>query len=163
MTNNDNNNQEKKYLIFLLEQNLYGLSIDNVSEIMEYQSPTKIPNLPPYVHGLFNLRGKVLPIIDLSVYLGQSNTRILKKTCIVVINYQYNNQLIYLSILVDDVVDVIEIFASSLEKVPDINMKINSEFIKNMFILNNQIVMLLDINQVFSEKALNIIAGIPND
>jgi len=157
-----NEANEEKYLIFLLEQNLYGLLVDNVTEILEYQAPTKIPNVPLYVHGLFNLRGKVLPIIDLSVYLGQDNTKILKKTCIVVINYQYNNQLVYLGILVDDVVDVIMIPAASLEKVPDINMKIKAEFIKNMFILREQIVMLLDINQVFSEKALNIIAGIPN-
>lgn len=157
-----NEANEEKYLIFLLEQNLYGLLVDNVTEILEYQAPTKIPNVPLYVHGLFNLRGKVLPIIDLSVYLGQDNTKILKKTCIVVINYQYNNQLVSLGILVDDVVDVIMIPAALLEKVPDINMKIKAEFIKNMFILREQIVMLLDINQVFSEKALNIIAGIPS-
>lgn len=156
------NNNEQKYLIFLLEQNLYGLLIDNVTEILEYQVPTKIPNVPLYVHGLFNLRGKVLPIIDLGVYFGQNSTKIFKKTCIVVINYQYNNQQVYLGILVDDVVDVIDIPTVSLEKVPDINMKIKAEFVKSMFILREKIVMLLDINQVFSEKALNIIADIPS-
>ncbi len=160
--NKDTNKDDNKYLIFSLDQNLYGLAIENVSEIIEYQHPTKIPNLPPYIHGLLNLRGKVVPLIDFNLYLGQTNTKVLKKTCAVIINCLFNNKLISLGILVDDVLDVIEVLPSSLEATPDFNIKIRSEFVKNMFVLNEQIVILLDINQVFSVNTLNIIADIPN-
>ena len=80
---------DNKYLIFSLDQNLYGVAIGNVSEIIEYQRPTKIPNLPPFIHGLLNLRGKVLPIIDFNLYLGQSSTVISKKTSEVIITYVF--------------------------------------------------------------------------
>jgi purine-binding chemotaxis protein CheW len=156
-TEEDNN----KYLIFALDQNLYGVAIGNVSEIIEYQRPTKIPNLPSYIHGLLNLRGKVLPIIDFNLYLGQTTTLITKKTSAVIINYVFKNQVINLGVLVDDVLDVVEIPPESLEHVPDLNVKIKSEFIKNMFVLNEKIVILFDVNQVFSENALNVIADIP--
>ena len=152
---------DNKYLIFSLDQNLYGVAIGNVSEIIEYQRPTKIPNLPPFIHGLLNLRGKVLPIIDFNLYLGQSSTVISKKTSEVIITYVFKNQLISLGILVDDVIDVVEIPPESLEHVPDLNVKIKSEFIKNMFVLNERIVILFDVNQVFSENALDIIADVP--
>ena len=167
MTNIDNitdqnKEDDNKYLIFSLDQNLYGVSIGNVSEIIEYQRPTKIPNLPPYIHGLLNLRGKVLPIIDFNLYLGQTVTTVIsKKTSAVIINYVFKNQVINLGILVDDVLDVVEIPPESLEHVPDLNVKIKSEFIKNMFVLNDKIVILFDVTQVFSENALNIIADIP--
>jgi purine-binding chemotaxis protein CheW len=152
-----------QYLIFLLDHNLYGLPIANITEIIEYQTPTKIPSLPIYIHGLLNLRGKVLPIIDLNLYLGQNNTAIFKKTSALIINYLFKNQVINLGILVDEVVDVVEINQESLENVLDFNIKIKPEFVKNMVILDGKIVVLLDINQVFSEKALNIIADIPKN
>lgn len=153
--------QNNKYLIFTLEQNLYGLAVEHVFEIIEYQSPTKIPNLPPYIPGLLNLRGKVLPIIDFNLYLGQKNTIIAKNTSAIIINYYFKNKAITLGILVDAVLDVVEISELSLEHVPDLSIKIKPEFIQGMFILNDKIVTLLDINRIFSETTANIIADIP--
>jgi len=148
------NKDENKYLIFQLNQVLYGLDIANVVEIIEYKPPTKVPNVPSFVHGLLNLRGKVLPIIDFNLYLGQSNTVVSKKTCAVIVDYFFNNQPTSVGILVDNVLDVIEVQPEILEKTPDFGVNIKSEFIKNMFILNNQIIILLNINNVFSKPVL---------
>lgn len=145
---------ENKYLIFQLNQVLYGIDIANVIEIIEYKQPTKVPNLPSFVHGLLNLRGKVLPVIDFNLYLGQSNTAVSKKTCAVIIDYLFNNQPTNVGILVDNVLDVIEVQPEVLEKAPDFGVNIKSEFVKNMFILNNQIIILLNINNIFIKPVL---------
>ena len=148
------NKEENKYLIFQLDQALYGIGIASVIEIIEYKQPTKVPNLPTFVHGLLNLRGKVLPIIDFNLYLGNKDTVISKKTCAVIINYVSNNQPAIVGVLVDNVLDVIEVEPKMLEKTPDFGVKIKSEFIKNMFILNDQIIILLNVNNVFANPIL---------
>lgn len=148
------NKEENKYLIFQLDQALYGIDITSVIEIIEYKQPTKVPNLPSFVHGLLNLRGKVLPIIDFNLYLGNKDTVISKKTCAVIINYVSNNQPAIVGVLVDNVLDVIEVEPKMLEKTPDFGVKIKSEFIKNMFILNDQIIILLNVNNVFVNPIL---------
>lgn len=164
MTNIDNQNNntanqtatkdENKYLIFQLNQVLYGIEIANVVEIIEYKVPTKVPNLPAFVHGLLNLRGKVLPIIDFNVYLGQSNITVSKKTCAIIIDYLFKNQPTSVGILVDNVLDVLEVQPEILEKAPDFGVNIKAEFIKSMCILNNQIIILLNINNIFSKPIL---------
>ena len=146
--------EENKYLIFQLHQALYGIDIANVVEIIEYKQPTKVPNLPPFVHGLLNLRGKVLPIIDFNLYLGYKDTLISKKTCAIIVDYIINNQPSVVGILVDNVLDVIEVESKMLDKTPDFGVKIKSEFIKNMFILNDQVVVLLNINNIFVNPIL---------
>ncbi len=148
------NKEENKYLIFQLDQALYGIGIASIIEIIEYKQPTKVPNLPPFVHGLLNLRGKVLPIIDFNLYLGNKDTVISKKTCEIIVNYVSNNQPAIVGVLVDNVLDVIEVEPKMLEKTPDFGVKIKSEFIKNMFILNDQIIILLNVNNVFVNPIL---------
>ena len=123
------NKEENKYLIFQLDQALYGIGIASVIEIIEYKQPTKVPNLPTFVHGLLNLRGKVLPIIDFNLYLGNKDTVISKKTCAVIINYVSNNQPAIVGVLVDNVLDVIEVEPKMLEKTPDFGVKIKSGFL----------------------------------
>ena len=148
------NKEDNKYLIFQLDRALYGINIASVIEIIEYKQPTKVPNLPTFVHGLLNLRGKVLPIIDFNLYLGNKDTVISKKTCAVIINYVSNNQPAIVGVLVDNVLDVIDVEPKMLEKTPDFGVKIKSEFIKNMFILNDQIIILLNVNNVFVNPIL---------
>lgn len=140
---------ENKYLIFELNKVLYGIDIANVVEIIEYKSPTKVPNLPPFVQGLLNLRGKVLPIIDFNTYLGQTYTIVSKKTCAIIIDYVFENQSNSVGILVDHVLDVLEVQPEILEKIPDFGVNIKAEFVKSMFVLNNQIIILLNINNIF--------------
>ena len=143
------NNHENKYLIFESNKILYGIDIANVLEIIEYKMPTKVPNVPPFVHGLLNLRGKVLPIIDFNLYLGDTGITISKKTCAIIIDYLFHNQLTEIGILVDNVLDVIAIESKILEKPIDFGVNIKPEFVKNMVILNNQIIILLNINNIF--------------
>lgn len=151
---NNNKLQENKYLIFQLNDLLYGLAIEYVIEIIEYKLPTKVPNLPLFVHGLLNLRGKILPIIDFNLYLGKNNTVISKKTCIVIVNYILKGQFNSIGILVDNVLDVLEVQKENLETTPDFGVNIKSEFVKNMFIWNNQIIILLKIDNIFTQPIL---------
>ena len=154
ISNLTKNKQENKYLIFQLNELLYGLDIMNVIEIIEYKLPTKVPNLPLFVHGLLNLRGKVLPVIDFNLYLGKTATVISRKTCIVIINYLLKGQINNIGILVDNVLDVLEVQAEILESTPDFGTNIKPEFVKNMFIFNNQIIILLKIDNIFIQPIL---------
>jgi purine-binding chemotaxis protein CheW len=150
-----NNLQQKdQYLIFQLNRVLYGLDITNVIEIIEYKEPTHVPNLPNFVHGLLNLRGKVLPIVDFNLYLGHNNTLVSKKTCAVIIEYLFDDQVNQVGILVDSVLDVIELQPDNMEKSLDFGVNIKAEFVKNMVVLNEQIIILLDIQNVFTKPIL---------
>lgn len=148
------NKQENKYLIFQLHDLLYGIDIENVTEIIEYTLPTKVPNLPLFVHGLLNLRGKILPVIDFNLYLDKNQTVISKKTCIVIVNYLLKEQINSIGILVDNVLDVLEVQADILETPPDFGSNIKPEFVKNMFIWNNKIIVLLKIDSIFIQPIL---------
>lgn len=148
------NHQENKYLIFQLNDLFYGLEIEYVIEIIEYKMPTKVPNLPLFIHGLLNLRGKILPIMDFNLYLGKKLTTITKKTCIIIISClskKINNDI---GILVDNVLDVLNVQPEILENIPDFSTNIHPKFIKSMFIFNNQIIILLKIDHLFIQPML---------
>jgi purine-binding chemotaxis protein CheW len=145
-------NKENKYLIFQLNNTLLGVDIVNVIEIIEYKPITKVPWLTNFMHGLLNLRGKVIPIIDFSLYLEQHSTIVSKKTCVVLLECIIKGQSMVLGVLVDNVLDVIEIAPSRLEKPAILGAKIKIEFVKNMFILDNKIILLLNLDKLFANE-----------
>lgn len=148
LAKNFDNNQEK-YLIFELNHIVYGIAIVNIMEIIEYQTPSKVPNLPDFLHGLLNLRGKLLPVIDLNAYLENIHGTVNKKTCIIIVNYFANDQAHLAGIMVDQVLEVVTVNPGSLEKPPDFAVNLDPKVVAGILILDEKIITLLDINNMF--------------
>ena len=144
------NQEESQYLTFLSGTEVFGIGILHVKEIKEYASVTTIPMMPEYVKGVINLRGNVVPIIDLPVRFGREKSIISKRTCIIIVEIAFEDESMDIGILVDAVNEVIDIPADLIEPPPSFGSKIRIEFIEGIGKLENQFVILLNVNKTLS-------------
>lgn len=142
---------ERQYLTFGIRDEYFGISIDTVKEILEYSNVTAIPLMPDFVKGVLNLRGEVVPVIDLSLRLGKGPTEVKERTCIVVLEIPYEQELVTLGALVDSVTEVIDIDTSAIEPAPTFGARIKAQFIHGVVNVDGQFVILLR-----GEKALSV-------
>jgi purine-binding chemotaxis protein CheW len=143
-------NEQTQYLTFTVCKELFGLGILTVKEIIEYQSLTVVPMMPPSVRGVINLRGAVVPVMDLAVRLGKPAIEPGKRTCIVIVELSLEGEAHTIGALVDAVNQVIEIPASEIEPAPSFGTKIRHDFILGMGKLNGRFVVLLEPTHVLS-------------
>jgi purine-binding chemotaxis protein CheW len=148
---------ETQYLTFLSGGEVFGIGILHVKEIKEYASVTTIPMMPEYVKGVINLRGNVVAIIDLPVRFGREKSAISKRTCVIIVEVEHEEESIDIGILVDAVNEVIDIPHSAIETAPSFGSKIRTEFIHGIGKLENQFVILLNVNKVLSVTELSSI------
>jgi purine-binding chemotaxis protein CheW len=148
---------ETQYLTFRCGEELFGVEILYVREIKGYSAPTTIPMMPRSVLGVINLRGNVLPIVDLNLRFGREKTKVTKRTCIVIIELQKENDSVSIGLLVDAVSEVVDIPLEEVEKAPSFGTKIRNDFIGGIGKMENQFVILLDINFVLSIDELSIL------
>ena len=139
-----------KYLTFRLAEEEYGLEILKVQEIIQMQSVTRIPRTPDYVRGVINLRGKVIPVIELRKKFGFDSVKDTEKTCIIVVQIQHTDTAIVMGIIIDEVKEVLNIKAENIEETPTFDANINTEFILGIGKIGNSVKMLLDIDKVLS-------------
>jgi len=139
-----------KYLTFRLAEEEYGLEILKVQEIIQMQSVTRIPRTPDYVRGVINLRGKVIPVIELRKKFGFDSVKDTEKTCIIVVQIQHTDTTIVMGIIIDEVKEVLNIKAENIEETPTFDANINTEFILGIGKIGNSVKMLLDIDKVLS-------------
>ncbi|MBP7283023.1 MAG: purine-binding chemotaxis protein CheW [Leptospiraceae bacterium] len=151
------NQEESQYLTFLSGTEVFGIGILHVKEIKEYASVTTIPMMPEYVKGVINLRGNVVPIIDLPVRFGREKSIISKRTCIIIVEIAFEDESMDIGILVDAVNEVIDIPADLIEPPPSFGSKIRIEFIEGIGKLENQFVILLNVNKTLSVSELSVI------
>ncbi|MBK6607091.1 MAG: purine-binding chemotaxis protein CheW [Leptospiraceae bacterium] len=149
--------EESQYLTFQSGVEVFGIGILHIKEIKEYASVTTIPMMPEYVKGVINLRGNVVPIIDLPVRFGREKTTISKRTCIIILEVESEGESIDIGILVDSVNEVIDIPLGAIEAAPSFGSKIRTEFIQGIGKLENQFVILLNVNRVLSVSELSAI------
>ena len=146
--------EEKKdlnsYLTFKLDEEYFALNVLKVIEILEVPQITKIPRSPDYMAGIINLRGKVLPLVDTKVKFGLPPIEYTINTCIIVIEINVEGELLQVGTLVDEVLEVIEIEKNEIQPSPSIEAKYNLEFIEGMFRKDENFIMLLDLDKVFS-------------
>jgi purine-binding chemotaxis protein CheW len=142
--------QINQYLTFILGAETFALGILGIKEIIEYSSLTDVPMMPPYVRGVINLRGAVVPVIDLSVRFGRATAPVTKRTCIVIIEVMANEERQVIGIVVDAVNEVIDIPASDVEPPPAFGSGIRTDFILGMGKVHNKFVILLDVNHVLA-------------
>jgi purine-binding chemotaxis protein CheW len=139
-----------QYLTFTVGKELLGLGILAVKEIIEYQSLTVVPMMPATIRGVINLRGAVVPVMDLSVRLGKGPADVSKRTCIVIVELRRDGEQLTIGALVDSVNQVLEIPASEIEPTPSFGTKIRRDFMCGMGKVNGKFVVLLDARHVLT-------------
>ncbi|RVU37541.1 chemotaxis protein CheW [Rheinheimera riviphila] len=138
------------FLTFLLRDECFGISISSVKEIIEYDNVTPIPLMPDFVKGVLNLRGDVVPVIDLSIRFNKSATEISKRTCIVILEILFEEQIVTIGAVVDSVSEVIEINMDNIEPAPTFGARIRAQFILGVANVGEQFVILLRGERVLS-------------
>jgi purine-binding chemotaxis protein CheW len=146
-----------KYLTFRLAEEEYGLEILKVQEIIQMQSVTKVPRTPSYVGGVINLRGKVIPVIDLRKKLGLPAVQNTEKTCIIVVQIERESGKLVTGIIIDEVKEVLDIAGEHIEQTPDFGSRINTEFILGIGKIGQSVKILLDIDKVMSAGELEVL------
>lgn len=140
------------YLSFRLNNELFAVDVNKALTILDIKPITEVPNSPAYMRGVINLRGSVLPIVDLGVKFGMDETKICDKTCIIVLCVKIDGEDVQLGILADSVDEVFEIPDSKIEISPTIGTKYKVDFIKGMYQLPQAFIMLLNIDIVFNSN-----------
>ncbi|MDA3892015.1 MAG: chemotaxis protein CheW [Salinivirgaceae bacterium] len=150
------------FLTFKLGKELFAVNVSKVLTILEMKPITKVPNSPDYLRGVINLRGQVLPVIDMRIKFGMEATEFTQNTCINVLNITIDNEKVQLGILVDTVDQVLEIRDEEIEESPTIGTKYKTEFIQGMYRLDDGFIMLLNIDLIFNTSELLIAKEIEN-
>ena len=151
--------QATQYLTFTLADEVFAVDVARVREILEMPSITKVPQVPDFMRGVINLRGCVVPVIDLRLKFGMEATAQTVNTCIIVVEVDMDGENIVLGALADSVQEVIEMEPSQIEAAPHIGTHLNTEFIKGMGKHDSRFVMILDIDKVFSGAELAAVKG----
>ncbi|MCI0667320.1 MAG: chemotaxis protein CheW [Methylococcaceae bacterium] len=154
------NGESNQFLTFQLAGEVYAIAILHIREIIEYGSLTAVPMVPDFIAGVINLRGSVVPVIDLGARFGRSVTKITKRTSIVVIEIADGDKMLEIGITVDLVNEVLEIAGSDIEAAPSFGASIRTDFIAGMGKVNGQFMILLDVQRVLSIDELSVVGRI---
>ena len=148
-----------QYLTFKLAEEVFALDVAKVREILEFSSVTTVPQAPDFMRGGINLRGSVVPVIDLRLKFGMSATEQSVDTCIIVAEVEMAGETIQLGAMADSVQEVSELEPGQIEAAPHIGTRLTTGFLKGMGKQDNNFVMILDIDRVFSTNELETIHG----
>lgn len=136
--------QTAQFLTFQLADAIYGMDIATVREIIQYGPMTTVPLMPPFVRGVINLRGAVVPVIDLKARLGKGQAKVSKKTCIIIFDTTSEGERVELGLMVDAVSAVIEIPGDVIEPPPTFGSSIRRDFIQGIGKVNDRFIILLE-------------------
>lgn len=148
-----------KYLTFQLGSETFGIAILKVQEIDGMMAVTRVPRTPEFVRGVINLRGKVIPVIDLRTKFGLEPKMDGDRTCIIVVQIVRDGTGVTTGIIVDEVSEVVDIPAGQIEPTPALGSAVDTEFIRGMGKLGQKVVMLLDVDRVLSFQELRQLEG----
>lgn len=147
------------YLTFRVDEEHYAVNVNNVISILELTKITRIPRTPEYIKGVINLRGTVLPIVDLKIKFGLEPTEYTSNTIILVMDLNIDDQLVKLGAIVDSVQEVLEIGNSDILPAPSLGKNYQSDFVEGMFKYNDTFIMILNIERVFNEDELTTLSS----
>jgi purine-binding chemotaxis protein CheW len=147
--------KEGKYLTFALGNEEFGLEILKVREIIGYIDVTALPQTPHHVKGVINLRGQVIPVIDLRAKFGMEAVEVTEQSCIIVVEIAQGNHTCSTGIIVDRVQEVLDIAGTDIEEPPQFGASVNTEFILGMGKIGDTVKILLDIDRVLGETKLS--------
>jgi purine-binding chemotaxis protein CheW len=163
--------QQQQYLTFTLAEEMFAIGILSIREILEYGQLTEVPMTPPFIRGVINLRGAVVPVIDLAVRFGRQPREVSKRTCIVIIETTTDGaaaangagQTQQMGIVVDAVSEVLEIPPSEIEPPPAFGARIRIDFIRGMGKIAGRFVVILDVNRILSLDEVAVVAAMQQE
>ena len=139
-----------QYLTFMLDKEVFAIGILAIKEIIEYRNLTVVPMMPAAIRGVINLRGAVVPVIDLAARFGRKPADLTKRTCIVIVELESGGDHQVVGVIVDAVNQVLNILPSEIEPPPAFGAKIRTDFIHGLGKIDGKFVILLDVNQVLT-------------
>lgn len=139
-----------EYLTFLLAEEEYAIGILQVREIIAYDTVTKVPQTPPSIRGVINLRGSVVPVVDLAIKFGLPETAVTKSTCIVIVEVRLEGEPTVMGVMADAVSQVIELKSEDVEAPPTFGTRVRVDFLRGMGRAGKKFVLILDIDRVLS-------------
>lgn len=146
-----------QYLTFKLDNEIYAMDITSVREVLDIIPITKVPQMPHFMCGVINLRGGVVPVVDLRLKFGLKKAESLKETCIVIIEVVLDDEQTMLGILVDSVQEVISLEPEQIDPPPRIGTRLKTEFIRGMGKKDGEFIIILETIKVFSAEELAIV------
>ena len=150
--------EEAQYLTFLLGKELFAFDILGIREIIEYGNLTSVPMMPEFIRGVINLRGAVVPVVDLSARFGRAASAVSRRSCIVIIEADNEGEKQDIGVLVDSVSEVLEIPAAEIEPAPSFGVKIRADFIDGMGKVKDKFVIILDAAKVLSVNEMAMLS-----
>jgi purine-binding chemotaxis protein CheW len=152
-----------QYLTFKLDDEVFALDISKVREVLEYSTVTKVPQTPDFMQGVINLRGNVVPVIDMRLKFGMSESEKTVNTCVIIVEINLDGESTVLGALADSVQEVFELESGQIEPAPKIGTRLNTDFIKGMGKRDGEFVIILDIDKVFSSDELSMVNSAGDD
>ncbi|HUI67893.1 MAG TPA: chemotaxis protein CheW [Nitrospirota bacterium] len=146
-----------QYLTFKLQDEVFAFDISKVREVLDFTTITKVPRTPEFMRGVINLRGSVVPVVDLRLKFGMAKTERTVNTCIIIMEVSVDGETTVLGALADFVQEVLDLASGNIEPAPRIGTKLKTEFIKGIGKQNDHFVIMLDVDKIFSTEELAIV------
>jgi purine-binding chemotaxis protein CheW len=148
-----------QYLTFTLDDEVFALDIGKVREVLDYTTVTKVPQTPDFMRGVINLRGNVVPVVDMRLKFGMESTEKTVNTCIIIVEVAVDGETVILGAMADSVQEVLDLEADQIEPPPRIGTKMRTDFIRGMGKRDEQFIIILDIDRIFSGEELAAVQG----
>lgn len=152
-----------QYLTFKLDDEIFALDIGKVREVLDFTAVTKVPRTPDFMRGVINLRGSVVPVVDMRLKFGMSVTEKTVNTCIIIVEIDLDGDGTVLGALADSVQEVVDLEPDRIEPPPRIGTRLKTEFIKGMGKRGDNFIIILDIDKVFSVDELALAQNMKNE
>jgi len=146
-----------QYLTFKLEEELFALDIGKVREVLDFTTITKVPRTPDYMRGVINLRGSVVPVVDLRLKFGMVQAEKTVNTCVIIVEVDMGGEKVVMGAMADAVQEVLDLEPDQIEPPPRIGTRLNTDFIKGMGKHAEQFIIILDIDKVFTAGELDLV------
>jgi len=151
---------QQQYLTFFLADEEYAVGIQRVKEIIEYTAITKVPKVPMWIRGVINLRGNVVPVVDLAVRFGMEERTVTKTTCIVIVEVQQDSERAVMGVIADAVNQVIDFAPKDIEEPPAFGTRVRLEYLFGMGKLGKKFALILNIDTVLSAAELLTVSAL---
>ena len=154
---------QQQYLTFFLADEEYAINIQRVKEIIEYTTATKVPKVPEWIRGVINLRGSVVPVVDLTVRFGLEERPVTKTTCIVIVEVEQDSERTVMGVIADAVNQVIDLAPKDIEEPPAFGTRVRLEYLFGMGKLGKKFALILNIDSVLSNAELLTVSTLQSE
>jgi len=155
--------ETSQFLTFKLSDEIFAVDISKVREVLDFTAITKVPRTPEFMRGVINLRGSVVPVVDMRLKFGMSKTEKSVNTCIIIVEVSVDQETTILGCLADSVQEVMDLEPDQIEPAPKIGTRLRTDFIKGMGKRNENFVIILEINKVFTSDELSQVQAVHDE